>query len=383
MKNLSRREFLRKASAATIGTAGALTLGPQSAGGMVSNATVPAVDEYLRGGMLYRRVGHTDLYTSVLGFGAHTDPLEKKRASRGYQLNAEGQSRRDRITARCLDLGVNFMDVYHYEGQYEPMARIAKGQRGRVLISLKHDAPGHWEQVIDDRARLFGGYVDFYRFSVHRVGEGEHYTEDGLLERWDVLRRAKQAGKIRAIGISSHGPDVMKWILENLEGLDYILFPYNFIHAKANYAEFLPLAIKKGVGLLAIKPLAAGSIVKLDSRPTPGSTPEQDPDQRRYSGKAIPREVFGKLTESLKRLSDETLCQAAMRFVYSRRFISCALPGMFQEHELTDNHAAMQRQLKVGAVENEALDCARRVACASRGKWLPEHYRWLDRHWQA
>ena len=65
---------------------------------------------------------------------------------------------------------------------------------------------------------------------------------------------------MRTIGIASHSADVMLTFLDKLEGLDFIFFPYNFIHARADYGKFLPAAIKKGIGLVAIKPLAAGSI---------------------------------------------------------------------------------------------------------------------------
>ena len=60
------------------------------------------------------------------------------------------------------------------------------------------------------------------------------------------------------IGISTHDERLMLNALQELGGLDYIMFPYNFIHARADYAEFLPAAVAKRVGLIAIKPLAAG-----------------------------------------------------------------------------------------------------------------------------
>jgi aryl-alcohol dehydrogenase-like predicted oxidoreductase len=172
--------------------------------------------------------------------------------------------------------------------------------------------------------------------------------------------------------------------LEELEGLDYIMFPYNFIHAKADYVEFLPAAIKKGVGLMAIKPLAAGSIVKLDPRAKAGSKPENDRVML-YQKRDTPilPEVVARLTDSLGRMPEESLCQAALRFVYSRPFMTCALPGMFQEHELDDNYTALERQQELSRTETEALEAARALAHASHGRWLPQHYRWLDERWRA
>ena len=215
------------------------------------------------------------------------------------------------------------------------------------------------------------------------VGDGDH-VDDRILEDWDAMRKAKQAGKVRAIGISTHSERMMLSALDELEGLDYIMFPYNFIHARADYIDVLPKAIRQRVGLIAIKPLAAGSIVKLDPKAPPGSIPENTQVQLyRGNNRPLLPAVVNRLTESLKRLPDESLCQAALRFVYSQSFITSAMPGMFQAHEVDDNHAALQRQLELSQVELDALDAARRL-CSARGPgWLPAHYRWLDQHWRA
>jgi hypothetical protein len=59
------------------------------------------------------------------------------------------------------------------------------------------------------------------------------------------------------------------------------------------------------------------------------------------------------------------------------------MPGMFQEHELDDNYAALQGHLKLSRAEHDVLDAARRLASARGPAWLPPHYRWLDQHWRA
>jgi aryl-alcohol dehydrogenase-like predicted oxidoreductase len=172
--------------------------------------------------------------------------------------------------------------------------------------------------------------------------------------------------------------------LEELEGLDFVMFPYNFIHARADYGEFLPAARKKGVGLIAIKPLAAGSIVKLDPKARPESKPENSQTEL-YHGRDRPLlpSVVKKLTESLNWLPDETLCQAALRFVRSRPFIATAMPGMFQDHELEENCGAVQRHLELSQDERAALNAARDASSAYGPTWLPRSYRWLDQCWRA
>ncbi len=344
---------------------------------------IPPVREIRRGGMVYRQLGRTGIDVSLLSFGSHTDPRFKQKAEHGNVLREEGQARRDRLIARALDRGVNLVDTYENEGQWLPMAKLLQGrgsaQRSRALISLCRQFPMFVGENIDLAARLFG-HVDLYRIY---LGEGKAVDGKALAD-WDVLRKAKQAGKVRAIGISTHDEGMMLSALRELEGIDYFMFPYNFIHARADYSEFLPEAARRGVGLIAIKPLAAGSIVKLDPTGLASTQPERDFVQL-YQAKYRPLlpAVVADLTRSLERMPEESLCQAAMRFVYSRPFMTAAMPGMFEDETLEDNYAGLTRHLELTRPERAALDAASRVAAVAGQDWLPKHYQWLDRRWQG
>jgi aryl-alcohol dehydrogenase-like predicted oxidoreductase len=264
MTELSRRAFLLQSPG--------LALAAGIAGSHATAANRPEpIQEFSRGGMLYRRLGHSDLYVSMLSFGSHTNPAFKRQARHGGELNEEGQASRDRRIARAFDFGVNMVDTYENAGQWKPMARSVQARRDKVLVSICRQFPDFVGRNIEAAARLFG-HVDLYRIY---VGDGPAVSER-ILEDWDVMRKAKKAGTVRAIGIATHSEQMMLSALEELEGLDYIMFPYNFIHARADYSRFLPTAVKKGIGLIAIKPLAAGSIVKLDPKARPESIPETE-----------------------------------------------------------------------------------------------------------
>jgi aryl-alcohol dehydrogenase-like predicted oxidoreductase len=288
-------------------------------------------------------------------------------------LTEQGQARRDRIIARAFDMGVNLLDVYEEEGQWEPAARMVKGRRDKVLVSLATE-----NRYLDpERAIKLFGHVDLYRLQTMEMNAE-------TLERWDYFRKAKEAGKIRAIGLASHDERFMTQALEELEGLDYLFFPYNFIHARGDYSRLLPLAIKKGIGLIAMKPLASGSIMQLDPKARPEAKPEFE--RLQLFGKRVrpilPAAV-AELTKTLDRLPDETLCMAAMRFVYQQRFLSTAITGIFQEQLLEDNYRALTRFREKRAEEQAALSAAKRVAGLMDGEWLPERYRWLEEQWRA
>ena len=329
--------------------------------------------------MVYRQLGGSDLNVSLLSFGSHTDPAYKIPARHGMVLNEEGQRRRDRQLARAFDIGVNMVDTYENNGQWEPLARLLKGRRDKVLVSLCRQFDMFVGENIDRAAKLYG-YVDMYRIY---LPAGKR-VRDKDLEDWDVLRKAKRAGKLRTIGISTHSEAIMMSALEEFEDLDYVMFPYNFIHARTDYSAFLPAARKKDVGLIAIKPLSAGSIVNLDPLGRPGTKPENN-NMRLYRDehRPLPPAVVAELTKSLERLPEETLCQAALRFTYSRPFLTAAMPGMFEDYMLDENYQALQRSLVLSQEERSALDSARQVAAAAGSRWLPRHYRWLDREFKA
>lgn len=359
---VTRRNFLAGSAAGLLASEARLSAGPQKA------------FEFRRGGMTYRRLGQTDLYPSLLSFGSHTDPADRVKAPNGTVLTPAGQARRDRIVAHAFDLGVNLLDVYSSEGQWEPAGRSVRARRDKILVSMAHDVSA---LDIDRGCRIFGGHVDLYRFWTADI-------DGGALEKWDVLRKAKEAGKIRAIGIATHGERTMCEALKELEGIDFLFFPYNFIHARADYSEFLPEAQRRGIGLIAMKPLASGSIMKLDPRGRPNAHPEFESLQLwQTDAKPVLPAAVAELTKTLGRLPDETLCMAAMRFVYSRPFVSTAIAGMFEDRLLEDNYQALTRYGAMTREEHAALGAARELAQLLGVKWLPDDYRWLEEQWHG
>jgi aryl-alcohol dehydrogenase-like predicted oxidoreductase len=324
--------------------------------------------------MVYRKLGKTGLDVSLLSFGSHTDPRDRVQAGPAKTVLTEaGQARRDRILSRALDLGVNLVDVYASEGQWEPAERLLRGRRDKVLVSLAHEITA---KEVDRAAKLFG-HVDLYRFHAPDLG-------DEVLHNWDTLRKAKEAGKVRAIGIATHIESTMTRALDELDDLDYIYFPYNFIHARADYGSFLPRAVAKGVGLIAMKPLASGSIMRLDPRARAGAAPEFEQLQLWQSrNRPILPAAVAELTKSLDRMPDETLCMAAMRFVYGKPFISTAITGMFEMQLLEDNYKALERYSEMKPAETAALDAARTYSLTHGAGWLPPQYRWLEAQWRG
>jgi predicted aldo/keto reductase-like oxidoreductase len=332
--------------------------------------------------MIYRPLGKTGLNVSLLGFGSHTDAAYKLPGGLRNILSAEGQARRDRQISKAIDLGVNFLDVYEHMGQWEPLAKLVKSRRDKLFISGAYDNPEFIGTNIDRLAKLYGGYIDLYRVRSETVT----FDSASLLDQWDIVRRAKEAGKVRAIGIACHLEGPMLSALEQLDGLEYLYLPYNFIHSKADYSHLLPAAIQRNIGLIGMKPLAAGSVVQLDPRFKSDTNPENSRFMLFNStpgSRMILPAVVAELSKTLNQLPDESLPQAAMRYAYSRPFLSCILTGMFDDKFVDDNYAAMSRYDQMTREEHAALDAVRKYTLVAGAGWLPEHYQWLDTEWRA
>jgi aryl-alcohol dehydrogenase-like predicted oxidoreductase len=355
----------------------ALALGAASSPSWAA-VEAPPVAEFRRGGMVYRRLGQTDMYPSLLSFGSHTDHAYWIKTSWGTMLSEEGQKRRDRHILHGLDLGVNLFDLYEHEGQWEPVKRVLGSNRSRVLLSACRDFNEYVGDSIDRACRLFG-HVDLYRLH----GSDFENIDGRMLADWDVLRRAKEAGKVRALGISVHNEEILMQALAQLEGIDYVFFPYNFIYARADFSRFIPAARAQGVGLIAMKPVALGSIVNLDPRARKGG-PRPENEQWTNIGSqsnVIAPAVVAAMTKVLNRLPDESLCQAAIRFVYAKKFLTCTLAGMWDDQWIDENYAALTRYEEMGREETAALEMAAKVARRIGPAFLPPDYRWLGARW--
>ena len=80
---------------------------------------------------------------------------------------------------------------------------------------------------------------------------------------------------------------------------------------------------------------------------------------------------------------DETLAQAALRFVFSRPFLACALPGMWLDEEVEENYQALAAYASGKGAYSRSLETAAQVADLTRQAWLPQRYQWLDQKWRV
>lgn len=198
--------------------------------------------------MRYRILGKTGLEVSEVGFG-------------GIPIIRLSMQDAVRVLRRAYDRGITFYDTANlYLDSEEKIGRAFAGLRPRLVLatkSIKRDRAGV-EGDIHRSLRLLGtDYLDLFQF--HQVSQETDFQTltgpDGALE--GVLR-ARKAGKVRHIGVTSHNLEMARKLVQT--GLfSTIQFPFNFIETAAQ-TELYPPAREQGLGLLAMKPFGGGLI---------------------------------------------------------------------------------------------------------------------------
>ncbi len=197
---------------------------------------------------LRRTLGRTGLQVSEVGLGTSKGLAEKLSREEG-----------ERLVARAIDLGVNFIDSARHYGRGEAEARVGSGVRGQreeIHICTKcGTVPGGGRdfsrrgilKAMDDSLRKLGtDHVDVYM--LHMAGPSQ--LGSGC-EAIDALLELKEEGKTRFIGASVDGE--MMWRALELDALDVLEITYNIADL---YPEegFLDAAEKKGIGLVIKEP---------------------------------------------------------------------------------------------------------------------------------
>jgi predicted aldo/keto reductase-like oxidoreductase len=195
-------------------------------------------------------LGRTNISTNIIGFGA----LPIQRVSEDYA---------GMLLNKAYDAGVTFFDTARgYSDSEKKIGLALSGVRENIYLATKTPAGTGADLVkdLETSLRLLKtDYIDIYQFhnpaKVPRPGDG-----DGLYE---AALKAKEAGKIRHIGITNHRLQVAEEAV--LSGLyDTLQFPFSYLASESEIKLAL-LCREKNVGFIAMKALAGGLITRADA----------------------------------------------------------------------------------------------------------------------
>ena len=265
-----------------------------------------------------RKLGKTGEKLSVIGFG-------------GILVDKLEQNAANKLVARTFDRGINYYDVAPSYGNAEEILGPAlQPYRNKCFLACKtteRDKEGSEKELNRSLKRLKTDHFDLYQ--LHAISSAEDveraFAPGGAME---VFVKAKQEGKVRFLGFSSHSETASLLAMKNYD-FDTILTPINFVcwHAGKFAQKAVAIAKEKGMGILALKTLAY--------TPIPEGT--EKPYQKLWY---IPNE-------------DEALSDVAVRFTLSKGVTAAIPPG--EEKFLWRALAIAEKDLTFNEAEDQKL----------------------------
>ncbi|MCU0454574.1 MAG: aldo/keto reductase [Bacteroidetes bacterium] len=208
----------------------------------------------------HRPLGATGLEVSILGLGC---------AALGYGPMSvdEGAA----LVHAAIDAGIDYIDcASSYRDAEEKVGAVMKTRRHEVTLAtkcLERSTDDAWREINRSLERLQTDRVDVLQVhAINSVSDLDRVTEkDGALL---AAIRAKDEGLCRFIGITGHTrPEVLAAALDRFP-FATVLCPLSSTDALVNdFAPVIgPLAKERNLGLIAMKVLAAGNMVRHPAR---------------------------------------------------------------------------------------------------------------------
>jgi aryl-alcohol dehydrogenase-like predicted oxidoreductase len=189
-------------------------------------------------GLSYRTLGKTGLKVTSVGFGC--------------MVTSDAS-----VIARAADVGINYFDTcrsYQHGNNERLVATGLKGKRQSVWLSSKTDGntkEAALKELDTSLSELATDHLDIWYL------HGKDHPGDVPDELFEAQQIARQQGKIRFAGVSTHNSKEMVPFLIKKGATDVVLAAYNFTMDKAA-SDAMAQADAAGLGVVAMKVMAGG-----------------------------------------------------------------------------------------------------------------------------
>ncbi|MBN6888340.1 aryl-alcohol dehydrogenase-like predicted oxidoreductase [Cytobacillus horneckiae] len=298
--------------------------------------------------MKKRQLGTSGIYVSELGLGCMSLGTDEEKA----------QS----IIETALNEGINYFDtadLYDYGVNEKIVGKALKRVREEVVIATKvgnrwNEQKDGWswdpskayikEAVKNSLNRLGVEYIDLYQLHGGTI-------EDHIDESIEAFEELKAEGFIRAYGISSIRPNVIREYVRK-GNIDSVMMQYSILDRRPE-EEALPFLTKNHVSVLTRGPLAKGVLSD--------KWPEKSLD------KGYLDYNDGELKALLLELEDQfksarPLHEVAMQYNLANEGVSSIIAGASSSEQVKKNAAAV----KAPSLSDEEVSFIQKVAKASR-----------------
>ncbi|QWU14833.1 Predicted oxidoreductase [Paenibacillus sophorae] len=302
-----------------------------------------------------QQLGRTDLYVTPIGLGTN--------AVGGHNLfrNLNDETGKEMVRT-ALEHGINFLDTAYIYGPERSEQLIGevlkeKGNRDEIIIATKgahklvgsdivfDNSPAFLEASVDaSLKRLQTDYIDLYYI---------HFPDENTPkdEAVGALQRLKEAGKIRAIGVSNFNIDQLRE--GNRNGyVDVIQSEYSLLARQAE-KDLLPYAKEHGISFIPYFPLASGLLAgKYDRNATFSDIRANNPQ---FAGEAFVRnlEKVDQL-RGIAKSKDTEVANLVLAWYLTRDEIDSLIPGAKKPEQILANLKTLD--VKLNADEIAKID---------------------------
>lgn len=205
--------------------------------------------------MIKNQLGKSDIYVSPLTLGCMSIGTDERQAS--Y------------IIDQALDTGINHLDtadLYNFGENEQIVGKAIQGKREQVVLTSKvgnhfnkEKNDWYWDPskvhikngLKDSLHRLQTNYLDFYMLHGGTI-------EDPIDESIEAFEELKKEGLIRAYGISSIRPNVIREYVKK-SSIDAVMMQYNLLDRRPE-EEMLDLLHANAISVFTRGPLAKGML---------------------------------------------------------------------------------------------------------------------------
>lgn len=240
--------------------------------------------------------------------------------------STEDLAARREVLVRMPELGGRVIDTAPAYGRSEVVLGellADLGSRDRFFLATKVTAPdgdlGRGRAMLED---------SFRRLRTPRIDLMQVHNLDGVDVLMPALREAKEAKRIRYIGITTSRAEQYPQMLDAMRRhkLDFIQVDYS-IDNRAAGEKVLPLAQERGIAVLINMPFGG-----------------------RRSGNLFPRLAGREVPRWAVDAGSASWAQFLLRYVVSHPAMTCAIPGTHRVAHLEDNMGAAHSELPDAAL---------------------------------